>query len=562
VLATHGTAGVLPATMRARLPSPLGRIRPGRAGWAAAAILAAAAVLLPVAMLARLALGGGPDLWPHLIRHVVPVALGQTALMLLGVGAIVVAIGTGAAWLVTAYEFRGRRVLDWALLLPLAVPTYLVAYAYSDLLHPVGPVQTALRTVLGLKRPSDLPLPEIRSLGGAILLLGVVLYPYVYLTTRALFLMQSASVIEIARTLGVTRNRVFSRVALPLARPAIAVGASLALLEALNDIGAAAFLGIQPLTVAIYSTWINQSDLAGAAQIALVMLALVTLLVGAERWARRRQGYAFAAQRARPLARIKLAGGAAALALAAGVLPVLLGFAAPVAYLAVEAGKRIAFAGVPIRIVQETVTTLALAGAATALAVAIGLVVAFAGRLAGGRGHTVSRIASLGYAVPGAVLALGLLPMQGWLATRLGGTAAGGIALASAGLVYAYGVRFLAIPIGGIEAGFGRLPLSLDYAAATLGRRPLAMLAHVHLPLSLPAIAAAAILVFVDCMKELPITLMLRPLNVETLATHLYGEAIRGTYEDGALAALLIVLVGLAPVVLLSRVSGRLGRPN
>ena len=213
---------------------------------------------------------------------------------------MVVTLGTALAWLVTAYEFPGRRIFDWALLLPLAMPTYIVAFAYLDLLHPIGPIQTALRALLGIeRRPRDLWFPEVRSMAGCILLLGFVLYPYVYLSTRAMFLMQAGSLLEASRTLGASRSRMFFRVALPLARPAIAVGASLALMEALNDIGASEFLGVRTLSVSIYSTWINRSNLPGAAQIALAMLVIVVSLILLERWARRRQRYVSMAQRAR-----------------------------------------------------------------------------------------------------------------------------------------------------------------------------------------------------------------------------------------------------------------------
>src|SRR5690606_22907217 len=239
--------------------------------WLVAAVLIAAAVLLPLLALAWTAAQGSDGLWSHIAANVLPRATLNTALLLLGVGARVVSIGTGAAWLVTAYDFRGRATMAWALLLPLAVPTYIVAYAYLDLLHPLGPVQGALRALLGYDSPRDFRLPDIRGLAGCIVLLGFVLYPYVYMTTRAMVLTQAASLLEAARTLGAGRVALFTRVALPLARPAIAVGAALALLEALNDIGASEFLGVQTLTVSVYTTWITRSDLPGAAQIALAM---------------------------------------------------------------------------------------------------------------------------------------------------------------------------------------------------------------------------------------------------------------------------------------------------
>ena len=260
--------------------------------WLAASAVVVAIVLAPLGGLVYFALRGSGDVWPNLIANVLPEAMRTTALLLLGVGTLVAVIGVGTAWLVTVYDFPGRRVFEWALLLPLAVPTYIVAYAYLDVLHPIGPVQTTLREILGIARPRDLWFPEIRSLHGCIFLLGMVLYPYVYLPVRALFMMQSATTIEVARTLGAGPLGVFLRVALPLARPAIAVGVSLALMEALNDIGASEFLGIRTLTVAIYTTWTTRLSVEGAAQIALIMLCIVFSLILLERWARRRQRFA------------------------------------------------------------------------------------------------------------------------------------------------------------------------------------------------------------------------------------------------------------------------------
>lgn len=528
--------------------------------WMVPALLAAGLALAPLANLVALAWGGGIGIWPHLLRYVLPPALANTALLLVGVGVVVIVIGTATAWLVTACRFPGRDLFAWALLLPLAIPTYIVAFVYVDLLHPIGPVQGLLRALLGIARPADLRLPDIRSLTGAAILLGLVLYPYVFLTTRALFLMQSGSLAEVARTLGVGPWGLLFRVALPLARPAVAVGAALALMEVLNDVGASAFLGVETLTLAIYATWTNQSDLAGAAQIALVLVAVVVGLVALERHGRRRQRYALAGQRARPLAPVQLRGGRAALAVVACALPVLLGFVVPAVHLAVESWRRIVFAGWPVSVMNEAMTTVALSACATVLAVLLGLMVAYGQRLAAGGGvASLGRLGLIGYAMPGTVLALGLLPVLGIVTTFAADLGLGLAAGATLLLVTAYVVRFLAIASGNVETGFARLSPSLDHVARTLGHGPGATLRRVCLPLAIPSVAAATMLVFVDCMKELPLTLMLRPLNVETLATHLYGEAIRGTYEDGAIAALIIVAVGLGPVVLLSRIARRAG---
>ncbi|KVU88029.1 iron ABC transporter permease [Burkholderia ubonensis] len=535
--------------------------------WLAAALAIAAAVAAPLATLVGAAFDADLAHWRHLVEFVLPQALANTLLLLAGVGAIVTLVGTGCAWLVTAYDFPGRRALTWALLLPLAVPTYIVAFAYLDLLHPIGPVQGAVRWLLGFDSPRQFRLPDLRSLPGAIFVLGFVLYPYVYLSTRAMFVTQSASLLEAARTLGAGRIATFWRVVVPLARPAIAVGVSLALLETLNDIGASEFLGVQTLTVSVYTTWITRSDLAGAAQIALAMLAIVVGMIVLERYGRRRQRYAHG-RRMRPLAPRRLSGPAAWGTAALGWLPVLLGFGAPAAYLAVETGKRLHLVGgVSAQLLTGLANTLTIALAATAATLACGLVVAWAARAqrdsAGtGPARVGARIASLGYAVPGTVLAIGLLlPLAA--ADRAIGAALGrdGLILmgSAAALVIAYTVRFLAISAGSIEAGLARIPPSLEQAARSLGETAGGTLRRVHLPLLRPALTTSALLVFVDAMKELPATLLLRPLNFDTLATWLYAEAARGTYEEGAVAALAIVLAGLVPVILLARTRHQIG---
>lgn len=538
--------------------------RPIHSGWLGASGVIALLVVAPIGALAVTASAGSPGLWQELIAYVLPAAMRDTLVLLAGVALLTVGIGAGTAWLVTAYDFPGRRIADWALLLPLAVPTYIIAFAYLDLLHPIGALQTAIRALLGIDSPRDFRLPDIRSMAGCTILLGFVLYPYVYLTTRAIFLMQSANLIDVARTLGVGRRSMFIHVALPLARPAIAVGLSLALLEAVNDIGAAEFLGVRTLTVSIYTTWVTRSDLPGAAQISLALVAMALTLLAIERHSRRQRRYANDAQHPRPLARQRLHGWAAAGAVVASAVPVGVGFLIPFAHLVNQTRMRIVFAGVSPAVISETFSTLMLAVIATAVTVGAGLVVAYTAHVSRGRAASrLMRTASIGYAVPGTVLAIGVLPIVTGLealtdagAQRVLGASTGLFMIGSgAALVYAYGARFLALAAGALEAGFSRVSPSLDAAARTLGEGPAGRLWRVHLPLARPAAATAALLVFVDVMKELPATLLLRPLGVETLATHLYGEAVRGTYEDAAIAALLIVVAGLVPVLVLARVS-------
>lgn len=534
--------------------------------WLILSVFIAGLVVAPVIALAFIAAQGSGDLWPHIFQYVFPRAVRDTVILLLGVGVLTITIGSALAWLLTAYEFPGRRIFEWALLLPLAVPTYIVAYAYLDLLHPTGPIQGAIRAMFDMVSPRDLWFPEIRSMTGCIFVLSFVLYPYVYLSTRAMFLMQAASILEVARTLGAGRRRVFFRVALPLARPAIAVGASLALMEALNDIGASEFLGVQTMSLSIYSTWINRSNLPGAAQIALAMLLLVVSLIILERWARRRQSYVSHSQRTRRMAPIRLSGTGAAGAIIAASIPIFFGFFLPAAYLANEAAARIKLAGISNDIWREIFNTMSMAAVATAVAIGFGLIVAYTARISRTpAAGFVLRVSSLGYAVPGTVLAIGLLAPLAALDNAMASvieTVSGlspGLILTGSGaaLIYAYAVRFLTISAGGVESGLSKLPISLDHASRTLGQTASGTMRQIHLPLIRPALGAAALLIFVDCMKELPATLLLRPLNFETLATHLYGEAARGAYEDGSVAALAIVLFGLIPVILLARLSRR-----
>ncbi|EFV83561.1 ABC-transporter permease [Achromobacter xylosoxidans C54] len=550
------------------LPRPL-RLRWAErgTGWLAGAALIGLAVLAPVLTLVWWALGGDLSHWRHLATYVLPQALANTAVLLAGVGVLVTLLGTGSAWLVTAYEFPSRRALTWALLLPLAVPTYIIAFAYLDLLHPIGPIQSGIRALLGYDSPRQFRLPDLRSIYGAIFVLGFVLYPYVYLSTRVMFMTQAASLLEAARTLGADRYAVFFRVALPLARPAIVVGVSLALLETLNDIGASEFLGVQTLTVSVYTTWVTRSDLAGAAQIALTMLAIVIGLILLERHGRKRQRYANT-QRMRPMQPRRLRGAAAVLAAVLGWIPVVVGFVAPALYLVVETYKRLHLVGgVSSQLLNGLGNTLIVAFSATIVTLLCGLIVAWAGRTlresAGfNPGRACARVASLGYAVPGTVLAIGLLTPFVWIDTAVAKVFGGsGLFLmgSMAALVCAYAIRFLAISTGALEAGLARIPPSLEQASRLLGESSAGTLRRVHLPLLRPALAASALLVFVDAMKELPATLLLRPMNFDTLATWLYAEAARGTYEEGAVAALAIVLAGLLPVILLARTNLKMG---
>jgi iron(III) transport system permease protein len=514
-------------------------------------------VVLPLLSLLRLAAIGDAEIWPHLVAYVLPATAIETALLLLGVAAITGVAGAGTAWLVTTFNFPGRNALLWLLPLPLAIPTYISAYVYVDILDTAGPLQTALRALSGW-RANEYWFPPIRSLGGATLVMGFVVYPYVYLAARAMFQTQCAIYTDAARTIGARPWRLLCDISLPLARPALAVGLALALLETLNDIGASEYLGVQTLTLSIFTTWLNRGSLPGAAQIALTMLIVVAGVLALERYGRRHQRYTSAGEDGRVASRIPLHGGGAWLATLACFTPVALGFLIPAGFLLREAIARVAVFGVDPALLQHTATTVVLAAGATLTALVLGLAVAVPQRFVR---HPFllgcAAVAGLGYAIPGTVLALGLLsPLVGvddmlnWISMQVAGIEVGLVlAGSSAALIIAYAVRFLSISTGFALAGLAHVPVEFDEAGRVMGAGPLALVRGVHLPLLRPALMGAALLIFVDCLKELPMTLLLRPLNVETLSTYIYQFATRGNFEDGALAAVLIVAAGILPVI-------------
>ena len=521
-------------------------------------LMVAALAVAPLVSLAHIAWQGDDEVWGNFVRYVLKIALFNTVSLLAGVAIIASIAGVGTAWLITAYDFPGRNAFVWLLPLPLAFPTYIVAYVYVDLLDGVGPVQTALRAMFGWHTAADYWFPSVRTLGGAVFVMGFVLYPYVYLAARAMFQTQSMALIEMARALGAGRIRQMVDINLPLARPAVAAGLSLAMLEALNDIGASEYLGVRTLTISIFTTWLNRSSLPGAAQIACLMLVGIAALIALERYARRRQAFTGHDRRPGDVHRIALRGGNGWLAALACAVPVALGFAVPLVHLAFQVVSRGLLIGFDTALVRHAFSTVWIAALATVLTLALGFGIAAALRVIRQPWATVGVfIASLGYAIPGTVLALGLLsPLVAVdeainAVTRTFAGVNVGLVLAgsSAAVIIAYTVRFLAIATGMAQSGFARISTDLDDAARAAGAQPANLLATVHLPLLRPALWGAALLVFVDCLKELPATLLLRPLNVETLSTYIYQFATRGNFEDGALAALLIVLVGIVPVI-------------
>jgi len=552
------------------LPVPLagsgeGMRGQGAAGWSLAAVLIAALVVGPILAVGWIALTPGENIWPHLLATALPRYVGNTVVLALGVGALAAAIGAGSAWLVVMYRFPGVRLFEWLLLLPLAIPAYVGAYALADFLDYSGPVQIALREAFGWTSARDYWFPVARSRSMAVLVLAGALYPYVYLLARAAFRELSGGSYEVARALGAGPWAVFWRVGLPLARPAIAAGAAIAMMETVADFGVVDYFGIQTLTLGVFSTWLGAGNAAGAAQIAVVMLAAVGLLLAFEKHSRRRARYFGSARQLRPVVRAPLRGVAAWGASALCAAPFGFGFVLPVAVIG-----RYALAN-PDRwfgpgLARALSNTLAVCGIAAVLTVLAAVVMVYGTRLSGRRlPRLLLPLTTLGYAAPGAVLAVGILiPLaaldhriaDGWLA--LTGTDPGLLLTGSAAaVVLAYLVRFFALAEGAVDGAFGRIPPSLPMAARSLGRSAGRTLGEVYLPLMRGSVASALLLVFVDSVKELPATMLLRPFNFETLATRVHEKASLENLGDAAPAALLVMAVGLAAVALLARTNLR-----
>jgi iron(III) transport system permease protein len=523
------------------------------------AILIGLLVALPVLSIgANLFIGAAGDTWAHLAATVLPETIFNSLLLALSVGVGVAVVGIATAWLTAMTEFPGRRVFEWALLLPLALPAYVMAYVYTDLLQFVGPVQTALREWFGWRR-GDYWFPEIRSLGGAATMFVCALYPYVYLITRTAFLERGSSTFEAARSLGLTPWDAFVRISLPLARPAVVAGVALVLMETLADYGTVAYFAVPTFTTGIYRAWFSLGDRIAAAQLAGGLLAFVLCLLALERVSRGRARFHETGRRRgerRPLAGWR-AWGASLVCL----LPLVLGFLLPGGLL-----FRLALAegdsefGVRYGVLAGN--SLLVAGIAAILAVMLAVLLAYAQRLSNAPVvRATNRLVALGYAVPGSVIAVGVLipvtRLDHWLAalwletfgTNPGLILTGGIAA----LVYAYLARFLSIALQTVESGLARVTPSMDAAAQSLGCGAGETLRRVHLPLIRGSLFTAALLVFVDVMKELPATLVMRPFNFDTLATQTFTLAADERLAEASTAALAIVAAGLLPVLLLAR---------
>ena len=528
--------------------------------WRLGALAIAALVSLPLVGISSSLLSWQGDLWRHIAQTQLSDIVVNTVVLLLGVGLGTIVVGTGTAWLVTMCRFPGSRTLQWALLLPLVLPTYIIGYAYADLLTFAGPLQTSLRAATGWGR-GDYWFPDLGSAGGVAFLFTLVLYPYVYLAARSAFLMQSQSLLEASRILGHGPWRTFWRVALPLARPAVAAGTMLALLETLADFGTMQYYGVHTFTTAIYRTWYGLGNREGAAQISLVLIAIAGLLILIERRSRGRARFHIASNLRQQAEPVSLASWRALAAGAACVLPVLMGFMLPtlhLARLALSSGLEFGDS----RFLGEAANSLMLAATAAAIIVSLALFLSYAGRLVHQRWlNRVIAFASLGYAIPGAVIAVGvLLPLAvadhgiDRLTTVLSGASVGLLLSGTAfALIVAYVVRFLAVGMANIAPGLAAIDPAMDASARVLGAAPRLVLRYIHLPMLRGPALTAGVIAFVEVLKELPATLLIRPLNFDTLAVGVYRFASDERLAQAAVGAIVIVAVSLLPVILLSR---------
>jgi len=528
--------------------------------WTLGVFLVSLAMVSPIMVVLAGLFNNSGEVWQHLAATVLPRYVANTLGLMAGVGVGVLVLGVSTAWLVSTCDFRGRRLFEWALLLPLAAPAYILAYVYTDVLDYFGPVQTALRQIFGWQQATDYWFPNIRSLGGAVVLFSLTLYPYVYMLARVAFLEQSVATLEASRSLGRGPWASFWTVALPLARPALAAGTALALMETLNDFGTVEYFSVPTFTVGIYRTWFSMGDRPAAVQLAAVLLLVVFALIGLERWSRRRAKYYQTLAQPMAQSRYALGGVRGLLAVVVCAAPIGLGLLLPMGLLARLVLRNFADT-VDQDFWQLGGNSLILAAITAVLGVALGLMMAYGVRLNPTPLLRVSvQAASLGYAVPGAVIAVSILiplarfdnTIDAWMRATF--DVSTGLLLSGTivALVFAYLVRFLAVAFSTLDSGLTKIRLSLDDAARSLGCSPGQTLQRIHAPLMVGSLLTAMMLVFVDVMKELPATLVVRPFNFETLAVRVYRYAADERLAEAAAPAIAIILFGLLPVIALS----------
>lgn len=498
------------------------------------------------------------QVWSHLAATVLPGYITNSLVLMISVGAGTLVLGTGTAWLVTMTSFAGRRFFEWALIMPLAIPAYVIAFTYTGLLEYSGPVQMVLRDFFGWHSSADYWFPRIRSLPGAAIMMVLVFYPYVYMLARAAFLEQSVSVLDAARTLGRSARGTFFHIALPLARPAIVGGLALALMETLNDFGTVEFFAVDTFVTGIYRTWLNLGEPETAAQLGAILMLFVLALVLLERWSRKSKvSHTIGTYKNLPryrLSRFK--------ATAAGVFcmtPVFFGFLVPVAAMVVWTVQSREY--LDTTFARMAATSISLSGITALAAVSVAVILAYGQRLAPAKGNFLAvRVATMGYALPGAVIALGIIipftfvdNLVDSLARQYFNHATGLILTGTwAALIFACVVRFLAVSFNTVESSMARVTPAMDGVSRTLGMSAARTLMRVHGPIMRPSLLTAAVLVFVDVMKELPATFMMRPFGLHTLAIRSYELASDGLIRESSGSSLAIVCAGIIPVIILS----------
>lgn len=529
-------------------------------GWRPGLILLALVFSLPVLTVVSFLFQPSGDVWQHLISTVLSEYVTNSLILMIGVAIGTLSIGVCSAWLTSLFTFPGSRFFSWALLLPLAFPAYIIAYTYTGMLDFAGPVQTWIREMTGWGY-GDYYFPPVRSLGGAIVMFSLVLYPYVFMLTRAAFMDQSVSVLEVSRTLGCNLWTSFYRVAIPMARPAIIAGVTLALMETLADYGTVSFFGLPVFTTGIFRTWFGLGDSVAAAKLSSLLLFFIFAMVVVERWSRRQAQYHQTSQGSIHRIRMPLKGIAGWIAFVLCLIPFGFGFLLPALQLlswAVETYDLVLDAS----FIRLTMNTLLLALVTALLAVLLALFFAYGKRLLGGKAvRSAIQVVSLGYAVPGTVVAVGVIIPFAWLDNSIDAWMRDSFGISTGlllsgtlfAVVFAYLVRFLAISVQTVESGLVQITPSMDEAARSMACRPGQVLSRVHVPLLKRTVLTAALIVFVEVMKELPATLILRPFNFNTLAVRAYELASDERLAESSIAALMIVAVGLIPVILLSR---------
>ena len=531
--------------------------------WQISSLAVAALVFFPIATLFYLSFANpvqqDVSVWSHLTETVLNDYITESLTLMLGVAVVTLILGIGSAWLVTEYDFFGARFFNWALLLPLAMPTYITAYSYTGLLDVAGPIQSGIRDYFALSF-GDYWFPEIRSMSGAIFVMSFVLYPYVYLLARSSLLDQSQHLKDAAQLLGYSRRRVFFKVSLPIARPAIIAGLSLALMETLADFGAVSYFGLSTFTTGIFRTWNGLDSVQGSAQLSLVLLMFVVVLLGLEKHSRKRSSY-HDNNRGKNSHRKQLYGVKNLTAFSLAILPLLLGFIIPVGQLLIWAIDRHhqLFEASFWNLVSNT---LSLAAITALIALVLALLVAYAHRIVKNKFTFFSiNLIKLGYAIPGTVIAVGtLIPLarldnniDAWFRSNFDYSTGLIISGTIAALIIAYLVRFLAVALNTVDSGLSSIPENMDKAARSLGSSPLSVMKKIHIPMLRTSLLTALLLVFVDVMKELPATLIMRPFNFNTLAVRAYELASDERLADASLASLAIVAAGLIPVILLTK---------